>query len=208
LHKTNGMEACPVQVPIPCPRPSHPKIPSVGRDPVASARLLSGSSPLPLVVKTLLTLPEGNPRMLLRPQVPDVSIRTASSQSSPQLGAASPTLGRKSLSDPEVSRSAPPPATVLGVVDEGSPGHSCSGMGSSPPHEAGLGRVAQRWWEDPHSLSLFHLDPCCCKVALILTLSTPPWIFGSVGASGTVHSYNLGQKPHSSGSSTLPACSK
>lgn len=139
-------------------------------------------------------------------------------QSSRDFGAAfqaSPALGRKNLSHVEpvgpcVSKSAPlSPATGLGLGDdEGSSGYSCPGTGPRPLDPAGLGQGDQRWWEGPHFLSPLHLDPCCCKVAPILVLSPPPWLFGFVGASGRVHSYKLGEKPHSSGSGIFPACSK
>lgn len=110
---------------------------------------------------------------------------------------------------PKVSKSAPPsPAAGLGAGAEGSPGHSCSGTGSSSLDPAGLRRGARRWWEGPRSPSPLHLDPGCCKGALIPVLSPPPWLFGCAGAGGGVHSYRLGERPHSSGSSILPACSK
>lgn len=123
--------------------------------------------------------------------------------------------GRKSLSHVEsvthwVSKPAPPsPATGLEIGgDEGSLGHSCAGTSSSPLDPAGLGRGDQRQGEGLHALSPLHLDPCCCKVALIPVLSPPPWLFGFFGASGRIHSYKLSERPHPSGSGTLPAYSK
>lgn len=144
--------------------------------------------------------------------------RLPSPQSSRDFRAAFPASlasGRKSLSHvesvrPWVSKSAPlSPATGLALGDdEGSSGYSCPGMGPSPLEPAGLGQGDQRWWEGPHVPSPLHLDPCCCKVALILVLFPLPWLFGFVGASGRVHSYKLGEWPRSSGSGIFPACSK
>lgn len=176
-----------------------------------------GTIPLSLHLKKALGLPERSQRVLSSLWIPDGSIRSPSLWGSRDFRAgfqASPALGRKSLSHIEpvgtwVSKSAPPsPAAGLGLGDdEGSSGYSCPGIGPRPLDPAGLGQGDQRWWEGPHFLSPLRLDPCCCKVALILALSPLPWLFGFAGASGRVHSCKLGERPHSSGSDRFPACS-